>query len=267
MFSDRVNTTVSWLAKYYSDIIRLDRATWLRRDHIERGAVYRVEPMPRFYRASGREIRLPKPETPRGVDASEILLTRRSIRSFKDTPISLGVLSTLLYLAFGVTGWEEGVYGYKLYPLRSFPSAGALQPVEVYVSVNKAVELQQGIYRYIFTNHSLDPLRLGDYSKILAEIALDQDHVAAAPITIILTIFWARSAWKYGSRGYKYSLLDAGFAGENLYIASKILGLGTCAVGAFFEEELCDLLKIDCLSEIPVIIMPVGYPSEEPRFN
>lgn len=254
----------SWLARYYSDIIKLDRATWLRRDHVERGAVYRIEPMPRFYRGSGKEIKLPEPEIPRGVDASEILLTRRSVRSFRDEPVSLKVLSTLLHLAFGVTRWEEGVYGYKLYPLRAFPSAGALQPVEIYVSINRAVDLKQGIYRYIFTNHSLDPLRLGDYSGALAEIALGQDHVAMAPVTFIITILWARSAWKYGSRGYKYSLLDAGFAGENLYIASRILGMGTCAVGAFFEEELCDLLGIDCLAEIPVIIMPVGYPSEEP---
>ncbi|HWQ17304.1 MAG TPA: SagB/ThcOx family dehydrogenase [Sulfolobales archaeon] len=254
---------VSWLAKHYSSIIKLDRVTWLRRDYIERGAVYKIEPMPGFRKGSGREIALPKPMVPKGADASEILLARRSIRSFKNKPVELEVLSSLLHIAFGVTKWEEGIYGYDLYPLRAFPSAGALQPVEIYLSANNVAGLSQGIYRYIFINHSLDPLKLGDYSKTLSEIALDQDHVAEAPINIIITIFWARSAWKYGSRGYKYSLLDAGFAGENLYIASKILGLGTCAVGAFFEEELCELLGADCVSEIPVLIMPVGYPFEE----
>ena len=252
---------VSWLVRYYSNVIKLDRITWLRRDHIERGAVYRIEPMPQFRQGGEKMVVLPRPTIPRGADASEILLTRRSIRSFDDKPMDLGVLSSLLHLAFGVTKWEEDVYGHSLYPLRAFPSAGALQPVEIYVSANRVTGLSQGIYRYIFINHSLDPLRLGDYSEVLSRIALDQDHVALAPITIIITIFWARSAWKYGSRGYKYALLDTGFAGENLYIASKILGLGTCAVGAFFEEELCDLLGIDCLSEIPVLIMPVGYPS------
>jgi SagB-type dehydrogenase family enzyme len=119
----------------------------------------------------------------------------------------------------------------------------------------------QGLYRYVFLDHSLDPLKEGYYGETLAEIALSQDHVGSSALTVIITILWARSAWKYGSRGYKYALLDAGFAGENLYIASGILGLGTCAVGAFYEEELCELLGIDCISEIPVLIMPVGYPS------
>lgn len=254
---------LSWLAKYYGDILKLDRITWLRRDRIERGAVYRIEPMPPFRGGSGKGVVLPEPEIPKGPSASEILLTRRSVRSFREDPIGIKTLSALLHLAFGVTRWEEGVYGQRSFPLRSFPSAGALQPVEIYVSASRVKDLPQGVYRYVFINHSLDPIRPGDQSENLARIALDQDHIAAAPVAIVITIFWARSAWKYGSRGYKYSLLDAGFAGENLYIASKILGLGTCAVGAFFEEELCDLLKIDCFSEIPVLIMPVGYPLEE----
>ncbi len=251
-----------WLLKYYGHIIELDRKTWIRRDHVERGVVYRVEPMPPFYRGSGREIRMPEPKIPRGVDASEVLLTRRSVRDFARRPIDMETLSTLLHLAFGVTKWERGVYGYRLYPLRSFPSAGALQPVEVYVSAHRVEGLPQGLYRYVFLNHSLDPIKEGSYGDVLAEIALGQDHVASSAITAIITVVWARSAWKYGSRGYKYAILDAGFAGENLYIASRILGLGTCAVGAFYEEDLCRVLGIDCTSEIPVLMMPVGYPLE-----
>jgi len=249
-----------WLSKYYGHIIELDRRTWIRRDHVERGAVYRVESMPPFYSGSGREIQLPKPKIPRGVDASEVLLARRSVRDFTRRPIDVETLSTLLHLAFGVTKWERGVYGYRHYPLRSFPSAGALQPVEVYISAQMVEGLSQGLYRYIFLNHSLDPLREGNYGELLAKAALDQDHVASSAVTVIITILWARSAWKYGSRGYKYAMLDAGFAGENLYIASMILGLGTCAVGAFYEEDLCSILGIDCTSEIPVLMMPVGHP-------
>jgi SagB-type dehydrogenase family enzyme len=251
-----------WLLKYYGDIVRLDRITWIRRDRIERGVVYRIEPMPRFNMGSSKRIVLPRPRIPRGVDAAEALLTRRSVRSFSREPISIDTLSTLLYIAFGVTRWEEGVYGYRVYPLRSFPSAGALQPVEIYVSAHRVSGLSMGIYRYIFLDHSLEPIKEGDYRDLLREIALGQDHVGSSASTIIFTILWARSAWKYGSRGYKYSLLDTGFAGENLYIAAKILGLGTCAVGAFYEEDLCSLLGIDCISEIPVLLMPVGYSSD-----
>jgi SagB-type dehydrogenase family enzyme len=252
----------TWLTRYYGHIIELDRKTWIKKNHIERGVAYRVEPMPPFYKGSSNKISLPPPKMPRGADASKVLLNRRSIRDFADKPLDMEILSSLLHLAFGVTRWERGVYGYKLYPLRSFPSAGALYPVEIYVSVHMVRGMPQGLYRYIFLDHSLDPLREGYYGELLAKIALDQEHVASSAITVIITVLWARSAWKYGSRGYKYALLDAGFAGENLYIASGILGLGTCAVGAFYEEELCDVLGIDCVSEIPVLMMPVGYPLE-----
>lgn len=75
----------------------------------------------------------------------------------------------------------------------------------------------------------------------------------------MLTIVYSRTASKYGVRAYRYALMDAAFAGENIYLASEALGLGTVAVGAFYDEMICRLLRVDCEWEYPVLVFPVGW--------
>ncbi|MFN4046257.1 MAG: SagB/ThcOx family dehydrogenase, partial [Acidilobaceae archaeon] len=106
--------------------------------------------------------------------------------------------------------------------------------------------------------HSLELLKKGDYSLELARIALDQEHVGEAPACIILTIVYRRTASKYGLRSYKYAHLDAGFASQNIYLVAEALNLATVAVGAYYDEELCRLLEIDCEEEMPALMFPVG---------
>jgi len=208
-------------------------------------------------------IELPKPEFPRRISVEDAILLRRSVRKFADEPITLEQLSCILFLTAGISGWSYGAYGYRQFPLRTYPSAGALQPVELYVSAHRVTGLRPGIYHYNPLDHTLEKLKEGDFSKQLIDIALGQEHAGEAPATIIMTVYWARTRWKYGDRAYRYAMLDAGFAGENLYLACVALGLGTCAIGAFYEEELCQLLGIDCSDEIPVLMFPVGKPAEE----
>ena len=82
--------------------------------------------------------------------------------------------------------------------------------------------------------------------------------MSEAPAVVVLTIVYPRTASKYGYRAYRYALLDAGFAGENLYLAAEALGLATVAVGAFYDEKICWLLRLDCGVEYPVLLFPVG---------
>ncbi len=207
-------------------------------------------------------IQLPPPKFPRQIPVEDAILSRRSIRSFRDEPLALEELSALLYLTAGISRWTYGAYGLPRFPLRTYPSAGALQPVELYVSVHSVTGLRPGLYHYNPVNHSLEKLKEGDFSRALIDIALGQEHAGRAPVTVIMTVYWARTRWKYGDRAYRYAMLDAGFAGENLYLACAALGLGTCAIGAFYDEELCKLLEIDCIDEIPVLMFPVGRPGE-----
>jgi len=100
--------------------------------------------------------------------------------------------------------------------------------------------------------------------KELAKAALDQDFIAEAPINIIFCTNPKRCSWKYGKRGEElYSLQDATIAAAYLQLAATSLGLGSVWVGAFKENEVSKILDLPSNLR-PIIIIPIGYPNEEP---
>lgn len=61
----------------------------------------------------------------------------------------------------------------------------------------------------------------------------------------------------------QYFMLDMGIAIEHLVLQATALGLGTCWVGWFREDEVRRALAIP--PEVQVIaLVPVGYPDEDP---
>ena len=74
----------------------------------------------------------------------------------------------------------------------------------------------------------------------------------------ILSAIFQRLRWKYRERTYRYALLEAGHIGQNLYLAATSMGLGACAVGAFLDDELNDLLGLDGQEEAALYMISVG---------
>ncbi len=101
--------------------------------------------------------------------------------------------------------------------------------------------------------------------KALADAALQQRFIEAAPITFVVCAHEARSARRYGRRGRDlYCLLDAAAATQNLLLAAHALGLGSCWVGAFDDHRIGDALHLPAGLK-PVALIPVGYPQEAPE--
>jgi nitroreductase len=74
-----------------------------------------------------------------------------------------------------------------------------------------------------------------------------------------------QSARRYGERGKAlYCIQDTAAATQNILLAACSLGLGTCWVGAFKEEEAREVLKIPNGLR-PVALIPVGVPAEAPE--
>jgi nitroreductase len=120
------------------------------------------------------------------------------------------------------------------------PSAGNIQPWEFIV------------------------VRKPEIKKALAEAALDQKFIEEAPVVIVVCANENRSAHGYGIRGKTlYCIQDTAAAIQNIHLAAYSLGLGTCWIGAFQEEEARETLKIP-QGIRPVAIIPVGYPAEAP---
>ena len=63
---------------------------------------------------------------------------------------------------------------------------------------------------------------------------------------------------KYGERGYRFMLLEAGHIAQNALLAANALGLGACPFGGFIDDDLDRLLGIDGLDEVSLYLIGVG---------
>jgi SagB-type dehydrogenase family enzyme len=64
--------------------------------------------------------------------------------------------------------------------------------------------------------------------------------------------------WRYGERGYRYLLLDAGHVCQNLYLAAEAVGCGVCAIAAFADEAVDRLLGFDGENRFTLYLATVG---------
>ncbi len=194
---------------------------------------------------SEQAIALPTPRTKGPVSLEETMQKRRSVREFKDTPLTLTELGQLLWAAQGITH-SAG--------LRTAPSAGALYPLEVYAVTRDAV------YRYEPTAHQLLVHARGDARAALYAVALTQDSILRAPTTIVIAAVYARTAKKYGEeRTPRYVALEAGHAAQNILLQAVALELGAVPIGAFLDERVQQVLGL-AREQQPLYLIPVGHP-------
>ncbi len=198
-------------------------------------------------------IPLPEPDFSGGADLWQAMKHRRSRRAYsQETALPADVLATLLWATQGISA------GKGEFLFRTSPSAGALYPVETYLSVRAVETLQPGLYHFRPQHFDLEFLKKGDRSRELTAAALAQNMVQQAHVTFIWSAIVARSTWKYEDRAYRYIYLDAGHIAQNLYLAGEALGLGVCAIGALFDDEINRLLDLDGTEETIIYMAAVG---------
>lgn len=195
-------------------------------------------------------IKLPPPSHQGKTSVEEAILKRRSVRRFREQPVSMSQLSQLLWAAQGITGSSGR---------RAVPSAGATYPLEVFVIIGeRGVEnLSPGIYHYQTDGHSLSLHFRGDSRQKLAEAALNQNFIASCPINIVVCALYSRTAYRYGRRAERYVHMEVGHVGQNVALQAIALGLATVMVGAFDDEEVRKVLKVEEQIK-PLYIIPVG---------
>ncbi|GAI37268.1 unnamed protein product, partial [marine sediment metagenome] len=145
---------------------------------------------------------------------------------------------------------------------RAVPSAGATYPLEIFaVCGRNSIEgIGAGIYHYNIDSHSLTLHYEGDVRLALARAALDQEFIYEAPVDIIICALYERTTRRYGARGERYVYMEMGHAGQNIYLQATALGLATVAIGAFNDEQVREVLRLDKQYK-PLYIMPVGRPA------
>jgi len=202
----------------------------------------------------GKEIRLPSPSLKGNLSVEEALSRRRSIRDFGKQALNLKEISQMLWACGG------RAYDSVTSASRTYPSAGGLYPLEIYLVAGNVESIDKGVYIYNWKEHTIQLFIQGDIRRELAQAALSQMFISTAPASIVITAVYGKTKRFYGERGeVRYVHMDAGHAAQNVYLEAEAMGLGTVAVGAFSDTKVKKVLGLS-EAETPLYILPFGKP-------
>jgi SagB-type dehydrogenase family enzyme len=254
---DRIRTLRRFLsADNWEEYVRKDHQTDLRNK-------VPAPPVQKEYSDDARLVDLPPADSLNLGTAPlrDIIKQRASRRKFTADPLSLEELSFLLWATQGVrkaATKDDGI----LRTYRTVPSGGARHPFETYLVINRVTGVEPGFYRYLPLEHKLVFERTDP--KLAANIAqgsLEQKFIADGAVIFIWTTIPYRSEWRYTIVAAKIIALDVGHLAQNLYLASEAIGAGTCAIGAYHQKQLDDLIGVDGEDEFVIYLAPVGKPA------
>jgi SagB-type dehydrogenase family enzyme len=188
------------------------------------------------------------------VDLISTIEKRKSHRHFKEDPLSLEELSFLLWATQGIRKKADETHAF-----RTVPSAGCRHALETYLCVLNITGLKKGIYRYLPVEHQLLVVSHNEnLSEDIVTATFYQSFIGKAPVTFIWTTIPYRMEWRYHIAAHKVIAIDAGHVCQNLYLASAAIGGGTCAVGAYHQEFMDNLLGVDGDNEFVMYLAAVG---------
>ncbi len=177
-----------------------------------------------------------------------MLCARRTAHGFPGRPLGLQRLAALLEAGYGVTAPDR----------RSVPSGGALYPLELYPAVVQVDGLEAGVFHFDPPRHALELVRAGEIGPELeAACPLPGLLAGAAAVVFVTAVFW-RSRFKYGLRGYRFALLEAGHVAQNVLVAATELDVAALPLGGFYDARVERLLGVDGVDESVVYAIVLG---------
>ncbi|MHA1122075.1 MAG: SagB/ThcOx family dehydrogenase [Candidatus Heimdallarchaeota archaeon] len=212
-------------------------------------------PLQTAYDKKKKLIDLPAPDKINvpSLDLRKAIEDRVSVRKYSTEALTLNELAWLLWATQGIKEISE------IYTKRIVPSAGARHAFETYLLINKVEGLKPGIYRYLALEHKLVEINLAeDIGERVVEGAYGQKMVKAGAVSFIWVAIPYRIAWRYGQRSYRYLHLDIGHVAQNLYLAVENINSGCCAIAAFYDEQMNDILGIDGEEQFVIYMASMG---------
>lgn len=207
-------------------------------------------------------ILLPRPDTLAipACDLQTAIAKRQSHRKYTGEHLTRDELSFLLWATQGV---REVLHEAAV--LRTVPSAGCRHPFETYLAVMRVEGLEQGLYRYLPLDNGLIFMKSpANLPWQLASATHGQRFAGQAAVTFIWTVIPKRTEWRYAEASYKVIALDAGHVCQNLYLACEAISAGTCAIAAYNQTLVDNLLGVDGEEEFAIYLAPVGKVSRQP---
>lgn len=181
------------------------------------------------------------------------LATRRSVGGTSPAELPFEDLASLLHAGYGVTGETEPATRSR----RTAPSGGALYPLEIYVATQRVTAVAPSLCHYDPSRHCLEQLRTLALPCELDPITPSVELLAtSAAVLVVAASFW-RSRIKYGVRGYRFTLLEAGHVAQNVLLAASALDLPALPLGGFFDRRVDELVGLDGVRESSLYLLLV----------
>ncbi len=214
-------------------------------------------PLEKPFPADARRIDLVTKDSWRGFSGLDLISAiegRRSHRSFTAEPLTLEEISFLLWATQGIRQIASASTAF-----RTVPSAGSRHALETYLCVLNVTGLEPGVYRYLPKEHQLLVVsHEKDLAQQLTAATLGQSFIGRSAVTFVWATVPYRMEWRYHIAAHKVIALDAGHVCQNLYLAVAAIGCGTCAVAAYHQELMDELLGVDGDDEFSLYLAPVG---------
>lgn len=199
-------------------------------------------------------VNLPTVQISSNVSVEEAIQNRRSVRRYTTDPLSLQDVSQLLWAAQGITDEKT--------KFRTVPSAGHTYSLEIYVLVGKSSVngLSEGVYHYNPFNNTLEQILAEDVRSELSQAANGQPWVKEAPINIIITGNYQKmiNSYKDERLSTRFVDMEAGHAGQNIYLEAEARNLATVALGSFNDDRVHQVLNLPNDERI-LYIYPAGH--------
>jgi SagB-type dehydrogenase family enzyme len=232
-------------------LFHLNSEPWLNDDAYKGGSVNQELKVPDDVIA---EIALPRPA---GSALMELLAQRYSCREFAQSEMSIENASALLAASYGALA-PARFGGQTPFLRRTVPSAGGLFPLEVYVFTQRVQGLEDGLYHYDVVAHSLRQLRRENLWPTLEPMFYTYPFIKDANLVFAIAAVFMRIQKKYGPRGYRYTLLEAGHVAQNISLRAIELRLATLCMGGFVDSALNELLDLQPKEEGVVYTIAAG---------
>jgi len=178
----------------------------------------------------------------------EALAQRSSRRDFAPGGLALATIATLLDAAYGV---RDGAR-------HTVPSGGALYPLEVFVAAHAVAEVPRGVYRYDPHRNALEEHATCDPWPALETACPLPGLLTDGACAFLVVGVFGRTRFKYGQRGYRFALLEAGHVVQNVVLAAAALGVHALPWGGFYDAQLDALVDVDGVEESVVYAVVLG---------
>ena len=180
---------------------------------------------------------------------------RQSRRKYNDDYLKVEELAFLLWATQG-----QRRPGEQPPHFRTVPSAGARHSFETYLFIHRVEKIPPGLYRYLPLSNELVLMYHTDGSSKsrLSRAVMGQQFVANSAVVFIWTTIPYRMEWRYLQAAHRVILLDAGHVCQNLYLACEAIQAGTCAIAAYDQEAMDELIQVDGEEQFTLYLAPVG---------